>query len=149
MRLPNLFHILLLLAPLSLPIAMQSLFSYRHGRTCVGWWHKNRVSFLNQDVVKVNNACLALLRHADEKCLIFPVLDHALACQATIVDLAPEAAGHVRIRAADFLLDESLVTVARGDVPGTSQNTYDTALRRFYLVFFPAQVNASAMVFGG
>ncbi|KAF2184926.1 cystathionine gamma-synthase [Zopfia rhizophila CBS 207.26] len=104
-------------------------------------------SFLNQDVVKVNNACLALLRHADEKCLIFPVLDHALACQATIVDLAPEAAGHVRIRAADFLLDESSVTVARGDVPGTSQNTHDTAPRRFFLVFFHAQVNASAMVF--
>ncbi|KAF2126172.1 PLP-dependent transferase [Dothidotthia symphoricarpi CBS 119687] len=104
-------------------------------------------SFLNQDVVKVNNACLALLGQAEEKCLIFPALDHAIACQATIHDLSPEVAGSVRIRAVDFQLDESSVTVARDNVPGISQNMHDAAPRRFYLVFFPAQVNASAMGF--
>ncbi|KAF2623212.1 cystathionine gamma-synthase [Macroventuria anomochaeta] len=103
-------------------------------------------SFLNQDVVKVNNACLALLGHADEKCLIFPALDHALACQATIADSAPEAADRVRIQAADFLLSEPPVTVATTTVSETRQSTHN-ARRRFFLVFFPSQVNASAMVF--
>lgn len=97
--------------------------------------------------MQVNSACLALLGYAGEKCLIFPALDHALACQAMIVDLAPEAAGRVRIRAADFLLDESSVTAARDAVPGTSQDYHAAAPRRFYFAFFPAQINASAMVF--
>lgn len=97
--------------------------------------------------VQVNNACLTLLGHTDEKCLIFPSLDHALACQALIVDLALEAAGRVRIRAADFLLDESSVTVAQDAITEANQNTHNAAPRRFYLVFFPAQVNANAMVF--
>ncbi|KAB8245369.1 cystathionine gamma-synthase [Aspergillus flavus] len=89
-------------------------------------------SFLHKDIVKVNNACLALLRRRDERCLIFPSLSHALACHRMIMDLAPEAAGSVRVTTAAFVLDEPTD-------PGQP--------RWFFITFFPAQFIASAMVF--
>lgn len=65
--------------------------------------------------------------------------------------MAPETDGRIRISAADFLLDESSVKVkgARDTVPVTSQVglAHVAAPRRFYLVFYPAKVNASAMIF--
>lgn len=103
-------------------------------------------SFLNQDVVKVNIACQALLGHADEKCLVFPALDHALACRATIVNSTPEVADYVRIKAADFLLDESSATETTTMTSETLQSSRQIP-RRFFLVFFPVQINATAMAF--
>ncbi|KAF4629859.1 hypothetical protein G7Y89_g8291 [Cudoniella acicularis] len=52
-----------------------------------------------------------------------------------LTKLVPESKGHVQLMPADFLLDESSVTVVRGNV------------RRFYLVFFPAQFHSSAMIY--
>lgn len=127
-------------------------------------------SFLNQDVVKarnpnehlctggpwltfpfscaqVNDACLALLGHAGEKCLVYPALEHALKCQATMHELDPKAGGQSRIRAADFLLDKSAAPVESDNVPGAAQNINADAPRRFFVVFYPEQVHASAMIF--
>ncbi|KAI9039798.1 cystathionine gamma-synthase [Aspergillus affinis] len=89
-------------------------------------------SFLHTDVVKVNTACLALFGQQDEKCLIFPSLNHALACHRTIIDLEPEAAGSVRVTTAAFVLDEP---------------TDAGQPRSFFITFFPAQFIASAMIF--
>ncbi|KAF4998421.1 hypothetical protein FDECE_11795 [Fusarium decemcellulare] len=103
-------------------------------------------SFLNQHVVTANDACLKLFGREDEKCLIFPALNHALGCQTTIGDLAPDVASLVRIQAADFLLDESSVAEAI-DKEATQNYLALTSRRRFYVVIYPAQVHDSAMIF--
>lgn len=53
-----------------------------------------------------------------------------------IIKLVPEAVNQVRLRSADFAVDESSVT-----------HSTDAGLRRFYLVFYPASVHTSAMTF--
>lgn len=88
---------------------------------------------------------MKLFGREGENCLIFPALNHVLGCQTTIGDLAPDVASQVRIQAADFLLDESSVAEAIS----TEVTQYSLALtpRRFYVIFYPAQVNDSAMIF--
>lgn len=94
--------------------------------------------------IQVNNACLALHGFEGEKCLVFPALNHAASCEAAIIDQAPEATERVRIRAADFLLDDSAMKDA---IPTAGFKFSNNAPRRFYIVFYPAEANAAAMGF--
>lgn len=97
--------------------------------------------------LQVNNFCLGLFGHPNEKCLVFLALDHALACETAIIHLAPEAAGAVRIQAADFLLDDSAAPVMKASTSGVVTNDHENIPRRFYIVLFPMQTNAAAMGF--
>ncbi|KAF1823286.1 cystathionine gamma-synthase [Dissoconium aciculare CBS 342.82] len=88
-------------------------------------------SFLNQNVVRVSDACLQHFGQPDENCLVFPAREHALACRALLQSLASDSSQECRTLAADFILDAGL---------GNTR-------RRFFLVLFPAKSNSTAMGF--
>jgi cystathionine gamma-synthase len=71
-------------------------------------------------------------------------LNHAASCEAAIIDQAPEAREGAFVRAADFLLDDSAM---KDPILTAGSQTSNNTPRRFYIVFYPAEVNAAAMGF--